>query len=135
VRNGEVRDLEEIGRIQASCPEAAQWNVPEYPQYEFRVAELGGRVVGFLVWRAVAEGEREILNLAVAPEFRRQGVARQLITGVLSGSIYLEVRESNAAGRIFYNSIGFQEIAIRRNYYKTDGGESESAIVMKFHSC
>jgi ribosomal-protein-alanine N-acetyltransferase len=92
-------------------------------------------VVGFLVWRPLAEGECEVLNLAVAPEFRRQGVARELLNPLLNlrgTQAFLEVRESNQAARIFYKSMGFQEVNIRRDYY---GSPAESAIVMKFHSC
>ena len=45
---------------------------------------------------------------------------------------FLEVRESNRAARIFYKSMGFQEVNVRRDYYASP---AESAIVMKFHSC
>jgi len=51
----------------------------------------------------------------------------------LRGSqVFLEVRESNQAARIFYKSMGFQEVSTRREYYEFP---SEAAIVMKFHSC
>jgi ribosomal-protein-alanine N-acetyltransferase len=79
--------------------------------------------------------ESEILNLAVAPEFRRRQVARELLRAVLRdprGDIFLEVRESNVAARKFYESIGFEEIQIRKKYYHSP---PETAIVMKFHSC
>jgi ribosomal-protein-alanine N-acetyltransferase len=48
------------------------------------------------------------------------------------GEIFLEVRESNQTARKFYESIGFQEIGRRRDYYKNP---VESGIVMKFLSC
>ena len=38
-------------------------------------------MVGFVVVRTLAADEREILNLAVGPEFRRKGVARALLKG------------------------------------------------------
>ena len=71
----------------------------------------------------------------VAPRFRRQGVARQLLEPLLNlrgNRIFLEVRESNQAARIFYKSMGFQEVSVRYEYYEIP---PESAIVMKFHSC
>jgi ribosomal-protein-alanine N-acetyltransferase len=135
IRRGGPGDLAEVALIQAASPEAAQWDVAGYPQYDFRVFVCGIRVAGFLVSRTLAEGETELLNLAVAPEFRRQGVARKLVESLLAefpGDVFLEVRESNRAARKFYNHMGFQEVSSRSGYYQAP---SEAAIVMKFHSC
>jgi ribosomal-protein-alanine N-acetyltransferase len=91
--------------------------------------------VGFLVTRSVAAEEREILNLAVVPDFRRKGVARALLDSTLRafrGCFFLEVRESNAVAQEFYKSLGFKELSKRRGYYESP---PETAIVMKFHSC
>ena len=121
--------------IQAASPEAAQWDVSDYLRYDFRVSVCGTRVAGFLVSRTLTEGETELLNLAVAPGFRRQGVARKLVESLLGearGVVYLEVRESNRAARKFYNQMGFQEVSWRSGYYQEP---PEAAIVMKFHSC
>ena len=138
IRRGVEHDLAAVSVIQQSSPEASQWPVTEYLQYDLRVAEISGELAGFLVARTVAEGEHEVLNLAVAPEYRRRGIARGLLLDLSKetfGDIYLEVRESNAGARIFYKSMGFQEIGSRPSYYKTVTGGVESAIVMKFHSC
>jgi ribosomal-protein-alanine N-acetyltransferase len=135
IRRGGPGDLAEVAVIQAASPEAAQWDVSDYSRYDFRVSVCGIRVAGFLVSRMVAEGETELLNLAVAPEFRRQGVARKLVESLLGESprvVYLEVRESNLAARKFYNYMGFQEVSSRLGYYQAP---PEAAIVMKFHSC
>jgi ribosomal-protein-alanine N-acetyltransferase len=135
IRAGEAGDLEAIGAIQAASPEAALWPPGDYLQYDVRVAVRGGRVAGFLVTRRTAEGEAEILNLAVAPEFRRRGFARALLCAFLHGfrgDVFLEVRSSNSSARGLYKSLGFQELTLRTNYY---GTPPEAAIVMKFHSC
>jgi [ribosomal protein S18]-alanine N-acetyltransferase len=135
IRRGDRGDLPAISAIQAAAPEAAQWEPDEYLNHELWVAVREGWVVGFLVGRTLAAGEWEILNLAVAPEFRRRGVGRALLGGLLRdlrGAIFLEVRASNSAARLFYKSLGFQEVGSRPQYY---GNPSESAIVMKFHSC
>ena len=135
IRRGGPGDLAEVAVIQGASPEAAQWDVSDYPRYDFRVSVGGTRVAGFLVSRMVAEGETELLNLAVAPDFRRQGVARKLVESLLAespGVVYLEVRESNRGAREFYNHMGFQEVSSRPGYYQ---GPPEAAIVMKFHSC
>ena len=127
--------LHNIKRIQEACPEAACWSVSDYLACDFRVAVLNGRLAGFLVARQNGPEEWEVLNLAVAPEYRRQGVARRLVASLqtsMEGSVFLEVRESNTAARMLYNSMGFQEVSVRRQYYDSP---SEAAIVMKFHSC
>ena len=135
IRRAEVGDWEDIAAIQSASPEAAHWPVAQYMPYEFTVSISEGRVAGFLVWRRLAEGECELLNLAVGPAFRRRGIARELLQPLLNlrdNQVFLEVRESNRAARIFYKSIGFQEVSIRTQYYESP---SEAAIVMKFHSC
>lgn len=135
IRRGGPGDLAEVAIVQAASPEAAQWDVVGYLQYDFRVSVCGNQVTGFLVSRTLTEGETELLNLAVAPGFRRQGVARKLVESLLGespGVVYLEVRESNRAARKFYDQLGFQEVSSRSGYYQAP---PEAAIVMKFHSC
>jgi ribosomal-protein-alanine acetyltransferase len=135
IRLGGAADLSAVAAIQQATAEAAQWQVADYLLYNFLVAELENRVVGFLVARDVAEDEREILNLAIAPDFRRRGLAKDLLDKCLkgfSGTVVLEVRESNLAAQSFYKCLGFQELNRRPEYYENP---SESAIVMKFHSC
>ena len=135
IRRGGPRDLAQVAVIQAASPEASQWNAADYLHYDFRVSVCGIQVAGFLVSRALTEGETELLNLAVAPEFRRRGVARKLVESLLAespGVVYLEVRESNRVARKFYNRMGFQEVSTRSGYYQAP---PEAAIVMKFHSC
>jgi [ribosomal protein S18]-alanine N-acetyltransferase len=135
IRRGQTEDFEEIAGIQAASPEAAQWETADYSRYDLWVAICEGRVGGFLVARALGEGESEVLNLAVSPEFRRKGLGRALLSTVVEGyrgTIFLEVRESNLAARNLYKSMGFKEISSRCGYYEFP---PETAIVLKFHSC
>src|SRR5439155_963623 len=74
------------------------------------------QVAGYLFARAIRE-EAEILNLAVLPEFRRQGLGRQLLAVALErlsttgiAMVYLEVRESNVAARALYSLEGFSAV-------------------------
>lgn len=127
-------DLSAVEAIQQASPTAAQWPVRDYLVYESSVCEVAGEVAGFLVVREVAPSEREILNLAVAPAFRRLGVATLLLRNQLSGRSgdwYLEVRSSNEAARIFYKLMGFHDAGIRPSYYSEP---AEDCIVMKFQS-
>src|SRR5664279_6571172 len=120
IRPGGADDLDAVAAIQEASPGAARWKVGDYLEQDFRVAIDGNRIVGFLVARTLAADEREILNLAVAPDFRRQGVARALIDCALQsfrGSVFLEVRESNRVAQKFYKLLGFKELSKRTGYY------------------
>jgi ribosomal-protein-alanine N-acetyltransferase len=139
IRPVQESDLDEIWRIQAASGQAAQWNPADYLQHACLVAVDSAlkqeRTAGFAVARHTAPDELEILNVAVDLPFRRRGVARALIQELLvnvRGTVFLEVRQSNLAARNLYNGLGFQAISVRENYYNSP---TESAIVMKFHSC
>jgi ribosomal protein S18 acetylase RimI-like enzyme len=135
IRAAGTGDLASIAAIQSASAEASQWPPEDYLKHHFRVAELGGAIVGFLVWRQTAPGEQEILNVAVHPGSRRLGVASQLIASALesaTGDWYLEVRESNTEAQKLYKRIGFEPTGCRPGYY-TDS--HESGIVMALRSC
>jgi ribosomal-protein-alanine N-acetyltransferase len=90
-------------------------------------------VVGFIVFWTV-EDEMHILNLAVAPQSRRQGIARKLALTALAHArrkgakrAFLEVRASNAAAQKLYSGLGFTGMSIRRDYYDSP---VEDAVVM-----
>lgn len=92
-----------------------------------------GRVVGYLcAW--FVEDEVHILNLASHPLFRRQNIARGLLSHCLAVSsargikwAFLEVRQSNEQARALYSGYGFKPVGRRKGYY-TD--TREDAIVM-----
>ena len=79
---------------------------------------------------AQTRAEREILNIAVAPRFRRRGVADLLLSSELASgcSYFLEVRESNVAAQTLYRKFGFKEVGRRKKYY---ANPPETAIVMR----
>jgi len=133
IRPATTADVDSIAALQAIVPEAAQWRAADYLDHDCRVAVLDGGVVGFLVWRAVAD-EREILNLAVHPGYRRRGVAAALLGATLREAParwFLEVRESNTTARQLYRKLGFIEVSKRPAYYEEP---PEPAIVMRFLS-
>jgi len=131
VRPAREEDRAAIAQIQRASAEASQWD-PE--GFDVTVAEVADRVVGFLVTRAILD-EVEILNLAVEPANRRCGVARALLQPLLERgtvTVFLEVRASNSGARKLYESLRFQEVNRRPNYYEDP---PDDGIVMKFHSC
>jgi len=134
IRAATAADIDAIVAIQNLAPDASHWEPSDYLQNDCLIATDGGRVIGFLLARQIAPGEREILNLAVAPTERRRGVARKLLEAELAstrGLWFLEVRESNTAALRLYQSFGFQQVGMRPAYYHDP---PESGIVMRFHS-
>src|SRR3954447_685665 len=114
IRRGTDGDLAAVEAIQRACPQAAQWTAGDYLQHDFHVAFFGTALAGFIVLRILTQDEREILNLAVVPEWRRKGIAQALLRASLAGFqgvVFLEVRESNEAARRFYELQQFQEVS------------------------
>lgn len=92
-------------------------------------AEPVGAVAGYSVTWVVAD-ELQILNICVAPEYRRSGVARALLHKALAGCACatLDVRRGNVEALGLYRSFGFSEDGVRSGYY-SDG---EDAILMSW---
>lgn len=83
----------------------------------------------------LAPGEAELANLAVRPDVRRTGIARDMVRYALimadscgPRDVFLEVRASNAAARALYASFGFVEVGRRRAYYRLP---EEDALVLR----
>lgn len=92
-----------------------------------------GYILGYAVLRVLAD-EGEIQRIGVYPDYRRQGIARELMDAMVTfarlkgvRAIALEVRESNLGARSLYDSYGFRQEAVRRGYYRNP---SEDAIIM-----
>jgi ribosomal-protein-alanine N-acetyltransferase len=91
--------------------------------YCFIARDSDGRAAGFCsLWRVL--DELHINNLAVAPDFRRSGVASTLLAYVLAEGARLgaqratlEVRRSNETARYLYERFGFTVAGVRRAYY------------------
>ncbi|EPG4961066.1 TPA: ribosomal protein S18-alanine N-acetyltransferase [Citrobacter amalonaticus] len=103
-----------------------------YLNYQLTVE---GRMAAFAITQVVLD-EATLFNIAVDPDFQRRGIGKALLEhlidelekrGVLT--LWLEVRSSNVAAIALYESLGFNEVTIRRNYYPTADGR-EDAIIM-----
>jgi ribosomal-protein-alanine N-acetyltransferase len=84
---------------------------------------------GMIMARVVAD-EAEILTLAVAPDARRRGLGRRLLTRAAREArtfgatrLFLEVAEANYAARTLYSESGFSECGRRPHYY-SDGSDA-----------
>ena len=136
MRLEDVQAVHEIERLSFRTP---------WPAYAFEqelrgnrlaryvVARAGDRVVGFAgVWLMVDDAH--VTTFGVHPDWRRQGIGRQLLLNLaeLSSAIgarrmTLEVRVSNVAAQALYGAFGFEVVGRRPRYYTDD---DEDALVM-----
>lgn len=100
------------------------------------VAEQGERIVGFMVYE-LHRNRIHVLDFAVHPEFRRQGVGRQMIAklvGKLSAQrrnrIALLIRETHVPAQFFYKAMGFRAVEVIREHFADTG---EDAYGMLYH--
>jgi len=139
VRRMTVEDVPTAHEIDISSftlpwPERSfRFEVTDNPAARCWVAELDGRVVGILVLWLIVD-EAHIASLATHPDFRRQGIAKQLLVVALdkaytegARTAFLEVRDRNEAARRMYQKFGFEEVGRRERYYKDN---NEDAILM-----
>ena len=102
--------------------------------HEFIAAEApDGTVLGYVGMTYVID-EGYISNVAVSPEYRRQGIGDRLIeqlvaraNGLQLAFITLEVRRSNIPAIELYQKQGFSTVGMRKNYYDMP---REDAILM-----
>lgn len=86
-------------------------------------AAQGEAVLGYVGSQSVL-GEADMMNLAVSPEARRQGIGRALVLALMEQlkargvhSLTLEVRASNDPARKLYENLGFAQVGRRPGYY------------------
>lgn len=99
------------------------------------VAEQGEHVVGYVIYE-LHKTKLHILNLAVHPTRRRQGIGQSMISKLLAklsshrrAKITLEVRESNLAAQLFFRGQGFQATRVLRAYFEDT---CEDAYLMQY---
>jgi [ribosomal protein S18]-alanine N-acetyltransferase len=135
IRNATAGDITEMLRLERSSNGAAHWSESQYQSLIgakdasistlalVAACEANPVVVGFLVARHLAP-EWELENIVVTPEARGKGIGTRLMQELLarvqqanSHTVFLEVRESNAAAICLYEKLGFQQTGRRKSYY------------------
>ena len=95
------------------------------------VALDGDSVVGYVGSQTVL-GEADMMNIAVADSHRRRGIARALVEELIARldatMLTLEVRASNAPAIRLYESLGFRQVGLRKNYYRKP---KEDALILR----
>jgi ribosomal-protein-alanine N-acetyltransferase len=94
-----------------------------------------GEVLGYALM-SMAVGEAHVLNICVAPEQRRQGMARFLMRHLLMIAraadvtlMLLEVRRSNRGGQRLYEELGFRKLGERKAYYPAREGREDALVL------
>ena len=98
------------------------------------VALLDGQLAGYVGSQTVLD-EADMMNLAVDPACRRQGIARALVEALTAAlaergvrSLTLEVRASNEGAIALYRTLGFAQVGRRPNYYTKP---REDALILR----
>ncbi len=131
-------DLDEVEAI-----EKASFSIPwsrnsikdamNTPDNVYIVCEEDGHIAGYCgMWTVLGEGN--IVNVAVGEAYRRRGIGREMMDSLIERGLekqveifFLEVRQSNEAAKHLYESAGFKNIGLRKNFYEKP---CEDACVM-----
>ena len=98
------------------------------------VAMDGETLAGYVGSQSVM-GWADMINIAVSPEYRRRGIAYELVERLVAAlqkqnvtCLTLEVRDSNAPAQALYRELGFQQVGRRPNYYRNP---KEDALILR----
>ncbi len=139
-RQGDEDDLVAVYRLNCdSFPES--WSFKGLKDalesgYELLICIDRESLAGYLLSHDVLD-ETHIMQVAVAPAYRRKGIAEQLSRRLLDAKqgslLLLEVRESNHPAQALYAKLGFTHSGVRRGYYvpQQDDGIREDAVLMQ----
>jgi ribosomal-protein-alanine N-acetyltransferase len=145
VRPMDEADLPRIHRIELAS-HAYPWTSGNFADslaagYSMWVRESAAEIIGYYVLMAGA-GEAHLLNITIAPAWRRHGLGRELLEHSVGSarthhaeSLFLEVRISNAAAIALYRSSGFIDLAVRRGYYPARDGREDALIMRRDLTC
>lgn len=139
IREMKVEDVPQIAAIERLCF-SAPWNENMIiSSWESRlscwlVAEIDGCVAGYVGSEAVLDSA-DMMNIAVAPEYRKRGIAEALIKTLEEYLqkrdilfLLLEVRVSNMPAIALYNKLGFDQVGHRPRYYTNP---REDALILR----
>lgn len=138
-RRMRMADLPVVAQLEKSLY-AFPWSLGNFRDsvtagYDCWIVAHGETVIGYAVLM-VALDEAHLLNFAIAGEWQNQGVGRGFLGHMVDVAkvagcqiVYLEVRPSNLAARHLYRTMGFQQIAIRPEYYPAVSGREDALFL------
>lgn len=139
IRNMKKEDILQLAELEKLCF-SDPWSVSAF-EYELKnplsvwlVAVEDRLVAGYVGSQTVMDAS-DMMNIAVTPAFRRQGIAEKLIDMLIlqlmergSNSLTLEVRASNMPAIALYEKLGFTQVGRRPNYYRNP---KEDALILR----
>lgn len=143
IRKMRREDVPQIAALERLCfsdpwSEASISSELENPISLWLVAEADGVVQGYIGSQS-APPDCDIMNLAVAPDARRQQLGRTLLQSLIdelhrrgTERLFLEVRASNVPARALYASFGFEQVGLRKGYYVNP---TEDALILRKELC
>lgn len=103
--------------------------------YDCRVLCLNRDIVGHSIMSAAA-GEAHLLNVCVRRDLQGRGLGRLAVRQVLkradllgASHLFLEVRPSNKIAFKLYESLGFIEVGVRKDYYPSELGREDALVL------
>ncbi|MBL1240741.1 MAG: ribosomal protein S18-alanine N-acetyltransferase [OCS116 cluster bacterium] len=109
------------------------------PQYSGTLVLQNNQVIGFIICTTVLD-EAEIISIAISTEQRGKAFAAQLLNyevkrlqNLSIKKLHLEVNQSNIAAIKLYQTTGFSQIAVRKNYYKLASGNRTNALIFSLN--
>jgi ribosomal-protein-alanine N-acetyltransferase len=136
MKEEDINEVLEIENLSFLDPWTRRMYLSEVREKEasfFVVAKLENRIIGYGGFWLIVD-EAHLVNLAVHPDCRRQGIGTQIMRYLLNLAkqlgakrATLEVRASNKIAQKFYAKFGFVTIALRKKYYPDT---KEDAVIM-----
>ncbi len=139
IREMKPADVSAIGALEKLCfsdpwSENSIASELDNPLSYWLVAEINGEIAGYIGSQSVLDGA-DMMNLAVAPAYRKQGIGEKLVQALAEGlqqkgiiALLLEVRVSNTPAISLYEKLGFVQVGLRPRYYHNP---REDALILR----
>lgn len=139
IRRMNLQDAPAIAQLEIACfsdpwSEKSIASEVENPLSYWLVADDNGTIAGYIGSQSVLDGA-DMMNLAVAPAYRRKGIAQALVNALAEHlqsngiiALLLEVRVSNEPAIALYEKMGFEQVGRRPKYYHNP---REDALILR----
>ena len=130
----------QVAELEKICFGSAAWSENSIAselknQLSLWLVALDGETVAGYVGSQTVMDESDMMNVAVHPDCRRQGIAEELVNALTdalrekeSRCLTLEVRASNEPAKKLYEKLGFVSVGLRKNYYRNP---REDALILR----
>lgn len=141
IRKATVNDVRSIALLESDLFSSTAWSralvheeVTGQNRTYFVLEDAAGKIWGYGGVLVIGH-DADIQTIAISPSIRRRGLGRTLFNELLNEArnrgawqVFLEVRADNHAAILLYQSCGFEQLAVREQYYQPDGVD---ALVMR----